>query len=107
MHSKSVEGAIVVKLRKNPNPKDNWESYRVVSIKEDTKDRFGSKKDGPLIQKMRKIYAKSIKKDDSAPRIFIRLIGTGELAPTKSSAYIKSKVSLGCNKKFNHWIKLT
>lgn len=43
-HSKSVEGAIVVKLRKNPNPKDNRESYRVVSIKEDTKDRFGSKK---------------------------------------------------------------
>ena len=39
-HSDNVENSIVIKLRKNPNPKDKRESYRIAEIKEDTKDRF-------------------------------------------------------------------
>ena len=39
-HSDNVENAIVIKLRKNPNPYDKRESYRIAEIKEDTKDRF-------------------------------------------------------------------
>ena len=42
-HSDSVENAIVIKLRKNPNPHDKRNSYRIVKIKEDTKDRFGKR----------------------------------------------------------------
>ena len=39
-HSDNVENSIVIKLRKNPNPNDKRESYRIAEIKEDTKDRF-------------------------------------------------------------------
>ena len=39
-HSDNVENAIVIKLRKNPNPHDKRDSYRIAEIKEDTKDRF-------------------------------------------------------------------
>ena len=39
-HSDNVENAIVIKLRKNPNPRDKRDSYRIAEIKEDTKDRF-------------------------------------------------------------------
>ena len=42
-HSDNVKNAIVIKLRKNPNPKDERDSYRIVEIKEDTKDRFGKR----------------------------------------------------------------
>ena len=42
-HADNVDGAIVIKLRKNPNPNDKRDSYRVVEIKEDTKDRFGKR----------------------------------------------------------------
>ena len=42
-HSDNVENAIVIKLRKNPNPHNQRDSYRIVDIKEDTKDRFGRK----------------------------------------------------------------
>ena len=42
-HSDNVENAIVIKLRKNPNPHDNEDSYRIAEIKEDTKDRFGKR----------------------------------------------------------------
>lgn len=39
-HSSSVDGKIVVKLRKNPNPNDNADSYWVAEINEDTLDQF-------------------------------------------------------------------
>ena len=39
-HSKSVKGKMLIKLRKNPNPKDKRESYRSVEIKTDTRDKF-------------------------------------------------------------------
>ena len=42
-HSDSVKNAIVIKLKKNPNPHDQRDSYRIVGIKEDTKDRFGKR----------------------------------------------------------------
>ena len=42
-HSSSVENKIVIKLRKNPNPKDNKDSYWVVDVKEDTKDTFSKR----------------------------------------------------------------
>ena len=34
---------IVIKLRKNPNPNDTQSSYYIDEIKEDTKDKFGSR----------------------------------------------------------------
>lgn len=40
-HSNHVQGLLVVKLRKNPNPLDKNDSYRVVEIREDRKNRFG------------------------------------------------------------------
>ena len=42
-HSKNVENMIVIKLRKNPNPNDTQSSYYIDEIKEDTKDKFGSR----------------------------------------------------------------
>ena len=42
-HSSNVKNTIVIKLRKNPNPKDTRDSYRVIDIKEDTKDRFSKR----------------------------------------------------------------
>ena len=39
-HSNIIEGFKVLKLRKNPNPKDSGDSYYIAEIKEDTKDRF-------------------------------------------------------------------
>ena len=43
-HSSNIDSGIVIKLRKNPNPKDGKDSYWVVDIKEDTKDRFGKRR---------------------------------------------------------------
>lgn len=40
-HSSNIEKLLLIKLRKNPNPKDNKDSYYVEEIKEDTKDSFG------------------------------------------------------------------
>ena len=40
-HSNNVSNRTVVRLRINPNPKDKRNSYRVVGIKIDTRDRFG------------------------------------------------------------------
>ena len=48
-HSSSVENKIVIKLRKNPNPKDDKDSYWVVDVKEDTKDTFGKRQRGWLM----------------------------------------------------------
>ena len=45
-HSESIDNVLLVKLRKNPNPKDNRDSYWVVEIREDTKDRFGRRING-------------------------------------------------------------
>ena len=42
-HSDNVKNSIVIKLRKNPNPHDARDSYRISEIKEDTKDRFGKR----------------------------------------------------------------
>ena len=40
-HSKNVDGKIIVKLRRNPNPSDKRDAYYVAEIREDTKDQFG------------------------------------------------------------------
>ena len=45
-HSNNVKDVVVIKLRKNPNPKDSRNSYRVIEIREDTKDRFGRREKG-------------------------------------------------------------
>lgn len=42
-HSDNIENVIVIKLRKNPNPRDKRDSYRISEIKEDTKDRFSKR----------------------------------------------------------------
>lgn len=42
-HSKEIKNKIVLKLKKNPNPKDNADSYYVEEIHEDTKDKFGKR----------------------------------------------------------------
>ena len=42
-HSNLVKNEIVIKLRKNPNPEDNRESFWIVEIKADTKDKFGKR----------------------------------------------------------------
>ena len=42
-HSDNVKNSIVIKLRKNPNPQDKRDSYRIAEIKEDTKDRFSKR----------------------------------------------------------------
>ena len=40
-HSTNVDSVVLIKLRKNPNPKDKRNSFWLVEVKEDTKDRFG------------------------------------------------------------------
>ena len=45
-HSSNVKNHILIKLRKNPNPKDDRDSFRVVGIYEDSKDRFGRRQKG-------------------------------------------------------------
>ena len=45
-HSDDVKNHVVIKLRKNPNPKDKSESYYVVEVRRDTKDRFGQRLKG-------------------------------------------------------------
>lgn len=42
-HSKSVPNVMLIKLRKNPNPKDKSDSYFVDKIKEDVRDKFGKR----------------------------------------------------------------
>ena len=42
-HASKVNGLLVIKLKKNPNPKDKNDSYVVVDVSEDTKDRFGKR----------------------------------------------------------------
>ncbi len=45
-HSNNIDNLILIKLRKNPDPNDERDSYWVVEIKEDTKDRFGKREHG-------------------------------------------------------------
>lgn len=51
-HSNHVEGLLVVKLRENPNPIDERDSFRVVEIREDTKDKFGRRIQGWKINEL-------------------------------------------------------
>lgn len=44
-HSTNVKDLVVIKLRKNPNPKDKKDAYYVVEVKQDTVDRFGRRLD--------------------------------------------------------------
>ena len=81
-HSDNVENSIVIKLRKNPNPNDKRESYRIAEIKEDTKDRFSRnlKKWVMDIEDDKDIRKEYEKKDDSVDRCY-RLMDTGGQAP--------------------------
>ena len=40
-HSGSVDNYTVIKLRKNPNPNDDEDSFYVAEVKEEKKDSFG------------------------------------------------------------------
>lgn len=48
-HSPKVYNAVVIKLRKNPNPNDSRDSYVVIDIKEAEKKSFGDKLKGWVI----------------------------------------------------------
>lgn len=70
-HSEQVGKYLMIKLKRNPNPKDDKESYIIADIKEDTKDRFrktekGWKLDEEDDELIRSLYKN--KKDDSADR---------------------------------------
>ena len=45
-HSSKIKNKIVVKLRKNPNPKDFRDLYWIKEIKYDTIDRFSKRNNG-------------------------------------------------------------
>ena len=66
-HSSNITGVMLIKLRKNPNPKDKTDSFRTKKISEDTKDRFGRRHDSWVMdetddKEIRKDYEASIKK---------------------------------------------
>ena len=42
-HSKKIRGKILIKMRRNPNPKDIRDSYYIEEICEDTIENFGKK----------------------------------------------------------------
>ena len=42
-HSKHINGKILIKLRRNPNPNDKRDAYYVAEIREDSKDKFGKR----------------------------------------------------------------
>ena len=69
-HSSKVNNYIMIKLRKNPDPKDKSDSYYVAEIKADTKDTFSANKAKWTIdpndeKEIREMFEKT-KKDDSA-----------------------------------------
>ena len=71
-HSDNVEGCLVIRLQKNPNPSDNRPSFYVVDIRTDTKDRFGRRENNwemDLLddEEIRKWFY-GTKKDDSVDR---------------------------------------
>ena len=43
-HSKRIKGKVLIKMKKNPNPSDNRDSYYIEEVYEDDKSRFGKKK---------------------------------------------------------------
>ena len=68
-HSEKVKNTILIKLRRNPNPKDDRDSYRTTTAKEDTKDRFGRrKKNWKMDPDDDKEIRDEYKKDDSVDR---------------------------------------
>ena len=81
-HSNKVENLITIKLRRNPNPQDKLDSYRIVGIKEDTKDKFGRREQDWSID----VEDEQDIRDEYKKRWFCRLVSqlmdTGELAPT-------------------------
>ena len=67
-HSSSVNDFMVIKLRKNPDPNDNRDSYYIADIRMDTKDSFSAMKkkwelDSKDDEEIRSLFNK---KDDSA-----------------------------------------
>ena len=81
-HSNKVENLILIKLKKNPNPKDNRDSYFVDEIKEDVKEMFGKRKTGWVMDsyddEMIREEFRKIKKDDFTDRTKGWLIGAGD-----------------------------
>ena len=68
-HSNKVNDSFVIKLRKNPNPKDERDSYWVAEIRKDEIKNFGKKHNSWNIDELddkaiREFF--EIKKDDSA-----------------------------------------
>ena len=67
-HSSSVNDFMVIKLRKNPDPNDNRDSYYIADIRMDTKDSFSAMKkkwelDSKDDEEIRSLFNK---KNDSA-----------------------------------------
>ena len=50
-HSKGVEGYMLIKMKKNPNPHDTRDTYIVLDVREDIKSAFGSKEEDWEIDK--------------------------------------------------------
>lgn len=71
-HSSKIENYLLIKLRKNPNPKDSTDSYYVAEVKTDTKDTFSANqakwKIDPIDDKDIRELFNLTKKDDSADR---------------------------------------
>ena len=67
-HSKEIKNVLLIKLRRNPKPKDNRDAYRVVEIRKDTKDAFGKRLKKWVIDPLDEedIRKEFTKKDDSA-----------------------------------------
>lgn len=61
-HSETIPGKILIKLRKNPNPKDLRDSYYIEEICEDKASKFGRKKNNWVIDE----------KDDEAIRELVK-----------------------------------
>ena len=62
-HSKNIRGKILIKMRKNPNPKDIKDSYYIEEILEDNLVNFGKKHDKWIVDEqdesdIRKQYEK-------------------------------------------------
>ncbi len=65
-HSSQVKNHIVIKLRKNPNPKDQSDAYVVDEIREDTKDKFSRRLSDWELDPLDDAFIRKLKKDDSA-----------------------------------------
>ena len=65
-HSSEIKGTILIKLRKNPNPKDKRESYWVAKIKNDRKDTFGKREKNWKINPQDDEDIRNLKKKDDS-----------------------------------------